>query len=116
VLCKAYKKWELTRSLVPRQVPDRVSIFRGRLFPQSRPHLVCGANGTALHFRWLGQIPDSPTTTRSLLADRGFSKVRNFETPTRAGTTFGPAFVCLSKAGLADEYNAERSGNRWISE
>ena len=59
---------------VPRQVPDRVSIFRGRLFPQSRPHLVCGANGTAFIFCWLGKFPDSPTTSRSLLCDRGFSK------------------------------------------
>ena len=42
---------------VPRQVPDRVSIFRGRLFPQSRPHLVCGANGTALSFLLAWQIP-----------------------------------------------------------
>jgi hypothetical protein len=42
---------------VPRQVPDRVSIFRGRLFPQSRPHLVCGANGTALSVLMAWQIP-----------------------------------------------------------
>ena len=42
---------------IPRQVPDRVSIFRGRLFPQSRPHLVCGANGTALSVLMAWQIP-----------------------------------------------------------
>ena len=42
---------------VPRQVPDRVSIFRGRLFPQSLPHLVCGANGTALSVLMAWQIP-----------------------------------------------------------
>jgi hypothetical protein len=58
-------------------VSDRASLFRGRLFPQSRPHLVCGANGTELSFLMAWQFPDSPTTPRSLLCDRGFCKVRS---------------------------------------
>ena len=56
----------------PDRYPTGLASSAAGSFPRVRPHLVCGANGTALHFSLACKVPDSPTTSWSLLADHGF--------------------------------------------